>query len=523
MSGDGEESVQESEAVRELRERRERAHRGGGLDRIERQHDRGKLTARERIDYLLDDGTFREVGAFVEHQCTNFGMEDRTAPGDAVVGGYGEIDGRPTAVYAHDFTFLGGSVGSAVADKVCTVVDWAIDNRIPVVGLNDSAGARIQEGVDALDGFSRVFAKHTAASGVVPQVSVIMGPCAGGATYAPALTDFVFMVEDTSNAFITGPDVVETVTGEDVTKAELGGATAHSTKSGVAHATGPADEAVLDTVRRLLSYLPASAHEAPPAVAADDDPTRRTSGLEVIVPTESVKPYDVREVIGTIVDMDSFFEVRASWARNLVTGFARLDGYPLGVVANQPRMTAGTLDVEAAQKGARFVRFCDAFNVPILTLVDTPGFMPGSEQEHRGIIRHGAKLIHAYAEATVPLLTLVTRKAYGGAYIVMASKSLGADVNYALPEAEMAVLGPKPAVRILYGDEIEAADDPERRRQELIEEYRTSFANPYEPAKRGHLDDVVEPGTVRSRLVDDLSVLVRDAGDRGPKHGNIPL
>lgn len=511
-------------AVTDLRERRGEARPEGTDERVELQHGRGKLTAYERLEVLLDDGSFREFDRFVEHRCTNFDMEDRTALGDAVVTGYGTVDGRTVAVYAHDFTFLGGSVSEVVANKVCKVLDWAIDNGTPVIGLNDSGGARIQEGLDALTGFARIFAKHTEASGLVPQISVIMGPCAGGATYAPALTDFVFMVEDTAYAFITGPDVVEEVTGESVSKSELGGAETHTLLSGFAHGKAASEEAVLEDVRRLLAYLPMHCGESPPTVQSDDDRRRETPELEEIVPSELSKPYNVTRVVNAVVDEDSFFELRAGWARNLVTGFGRLDGEPVGVMANQPRIKAGTLDIGTAQKGARFVRCCDAFNIPVVTLVDVPGFMPGTEQEYGGVIRHGAKLIHAYAEATVPLLTVVTRKAYGGAYIVMGSKFLGADVNYAWPGAEMAVLGPRPAVRILYSSEIAQAEDPDARREELMEEFREHFANPYGAAKRGYVDDVIEPGETRWRLIDDLDALThRPVQYPNKAHGNIPL
>jgi len=511
-------------SLEELQRRREASRRGGGEERIERQHDRGKMTAHERVEYLLDDGTFVEFDPFVEHRSTNFGMDETRFPGDAVVTGYGEVDGRKIFVFAHDFTVLGGSVGEAVADKVCKVMDRAIDNGVPVVGINDSGGARIQEGVDSLVGFARIFRRNTEASGLVPQISAIMGPCAGGATYSPALTDFTFMVEDTSHMFITGPEVIETVTGEQISKEELGGAGSHSSKSGVAHFACRSEEAALDRIRRLLGYLPANNMADPPRVPSWDDPDRKLTGVTDIVPEAPRKPYDMTEVIDRLVDEDSFFETHRNWARNVVVGFARMDGRVVGVVANQPRVSAGTLDIDAAEKAARFVRFCDSFNVPIVTLVDVPGFMPGTDQEHNGIIRRGAKLIYAYAEATVPLLSVVVRKAYGGAYIVMSSKSLGSDVNYAWPGSEMAVLGPRGAVNILYRDELRAAENPETRRQELIDEFREEFANPYGPARRGYVDDVIEPKETRSRLVRDLEMLGRKRADSPPKdHGNIPL
>ncbi|WP_434530727.1 acyl-CoA carboxylase subunit beta [Haloarcula sp. NS06] len=512
------------DAVEELRQKRAEAELGGGEARIESQHEKGKMTARERIDFLVDDGTFNEVDPFVEHRSTNFGMEEKRFAGDAVVTGYGEVDGRKVFLFAHDFTVLGGSVGEVVADKICKVMDRAIENGVPVIGLNDSGGARIQEGVDSLVGFAKIFERNTKASGLIPQISAIMGPCAGGATYSPALTDFTFMVQDTSHMFITGPDVIETVTGEQVSKEELGGAGSHSTKSGVAHFSYPSEEEALENIRRLLSYLPANNMEDPPRVKPWDDPDREIPGVTDIVPSAPRKPYDMTKVIDAIVDEGSFFEVHGNWARNVVVGFSRMDGQSVGVVANQPRVSAGTLDIDAAEKAARFVRFCDSFNIPILTLVDVPGFMPGTDQEHNGIIRRGAKLIYAYAEATVPLLSVVVRKAYGGAYIVMSSKFLGSDVNYAWPGSEMAVLGPRGAVNILYRNEIADADDPDAKRQELMDEFRDEFANPYGPAKRGYLDDVIEPKETRKRLIQDLDLLQRKREDTPPKdHGNIPL
>jgi acetyl-CoA/propionyl-CoA carboxylase carboxyl transferase subunit len=522
--GDATDATDEESPLEELQRRRQASRRGGGEERIQRQHDRGKMTAHERIEYLLDEDTFVEVDPFVEHRSTNFGMDEKEFPGDAVVTGYGEVDGRKVFVFAHDFTVLGGSVGEVVADKICKVMDRAIDNGVPVVGINDSGGARIQEGVDSLAGFARIFERNTKASGLVPQISAIMGPCAGGATYSPALTDFTFMVEDTSHMFITGPDVIETVTGEQVSKEELGGAGSHSSKSGVAHFACHSEEEALDRIRRLLSYLPANNLADPPRVPSWDDPDRELEDVTNIVPEAPRKPYDMTAVIDRVVDEDSFFETHRNWARNVVVGFARMDGRVVGIVANQPRVSAGTLDIDASEKAARFVRCCDSFNVPIVTLVDVPGFMPGTDQEHNGIIRRGAKLIYAYAEATVPLLSVVVRKAYGGAYIVMSSKFLGSDVNYAWPGSEMAVLGPRGAVNILFRKEIAEADDPDARRQELMDEFREEFAHPYGPAKRGYLDDVIEPADTRSRLIDDLELLERKRTDSPPKdHGNIPL
>ncbi|ELZ23736.1 carboxyl transferase [Halosimplex carlsbadense 2-9-1] len=518
------ETADEETALEELRRRREESRLGGGEDRIERQHDRGKMTAHERVEYFLDDGTFAEVDAFVEHRATSFGMDEKEFPGDAVVTGYGDVNGRKVFVFAHDFTVLGGSVGEVVADKICKVMDRAVDAGVPVVGLNDSGGARIQEGVDSLVGFAKIFERNTKASGMIPQISAIMGPCAGGATYSPALTDFTFMVQDTSHMFITGPDVIETVTGEQVSKEELGGAGSHSTKSGVAHFACEDEEAALDDIRRLLSYLPQNNMEDPPRVASWDDPDRELDGITDIVPEAPRKPYDMTEVIDRVVDEDSFFEVHENWARNVVVGYARMDGRVVGIVANQPRVSAGTLDIDASEKAARFIRTCDSFNVPIVSLVDVPGFMPGTDQEHNGIIRRGAKLIYAYAEATVPLLSVVVRKAYGGAYIVMSSKFLGSDVNYAWPASEMAVLGPRGAVNILYRKELQQAENTDERRQELMDEFREEFAHPYGPAKRGYLDDVIEPKDTRKRLVRDLEMLERKREDSPPKdHGNIPL
>jgi acetyl-CoA/propionyl-CoA carboxylase carboxyl transferase subunit len=510
--------------VEDLRERKEAAERGGGEERIEAQHDRGKLTARERIDYFLDDDTFVEIDSLREHRSTNFDMDDNHVPGDGVVVGYGQVEGRRVYVFAHDFTVFGGSLGEAFAQKVCKVMDQAIENGAPIVGLNDSAGARIQEGIDSLAGYADIFHRNQQASGVVPQISAIMGPCAGGAVYSPAITDFVYMVEETSHMFITGPDVIETVTGEEVGFDELGGAKTHASESGVAHFTAADEKAAMDDIRYLLSFLPQNNVEDPPSVDAWDDPDRRDDSLVETVPDAPQKPYDMHDVIGGVLDQDSFFEVAEAFARNILTGFARLDGHAVGVVANQPRVNAGTLDIDASRKGARFVRFCDAFNIPIVTFVDVPGFMPGKDQERNAIINHGAKLLYAYSEATVPLLTVITRKAYGGAYDVMASKHIGADVNYAWPTAEIAVMGPQGAVNVLYDDELESAADVEARRQELIDEYRDAFATPYIAAKRGFVDDVLEPQETRPRLIADLELLRGKRADQPErKHGNIPL
>mgnify|MGYP000109066914 FL=1 len=510
--------------IEELREKLERAELGGGEARIESQHEKGKMTARERIDYFLDDDTFQEFDQLRTHRSHNFGMEKKQIPGDGVVTGYGEVNGRKVFVFAHDFTVFGGSLGEVFAEKVTKVMDKAMEVGAPVVGLNDSAGARIQEGVSALAGYADIFHRNQQASGVIPQISAIMGPCAGGAVYSPAITDFVFMVKDTSHMFITGPDVIKTVTGEEVGFEELGGATTHAGTSGVAHFAEDSEEDALDNIKRLLSYLPQNNVEDPPRVEPWDDPERRDEELTNIVPDQPRKPYDVTNVVDSVVDEGSFFEVQEDFAKNLVVGFARLDGRSIAVVANQPRVNAGTLDIEASEKGSRFVRFCDSFNIPILTFVDVPGFLPGTDQEHNGIIRHGAKLLYAFSEASVPLMTVILRKAYGGAYDVMASKHIGADVNYAWPTAEIAVMGPKGAVNVLYSDELEEAEDTDARREELIDEYREEFANPYTAADRGYLDAVIEPQETRPRLVEDLEMLESKRIDQPEKkHGNIPL
>jgi acetyl-CoA/propionyl-CoA carboxylase carboxyl transferase subunit len=510
--------------IEELRERKAEALKGGGEERIEAQHEKGKMTARERVEYFLDDGTFEEFDQLREHRSTNFDMEEKKVPGDGVVTGYGQVEGRTVFVFAHDFTVFGGSLGEVFAQKVTKMMDRALETGAPIIGLNDSAGARIQEGIDSLAGYADIFHRNQKASGVVPQISAIMGPCAGGAVYSPAITDFIFMIEETSHMFITGPDVIETVTGEQVGFEELGGASTHTGESGVAHFSAAAEEQALDDIRHLLSYLPQNNVEDPPSVEPWDDPERECTVAEDVVPDEPQKPYDITTVIGDVVDRESFFEVAESYARNIVTGFARLDGNSVGVVANQPRVNAGTLDIDSSLKGSRFVRFCDAFNIPILTFVDVPGFMPGTDQEHGGIIKHGAKLLYAYSEATVPLMTVITRKAYGGAYDVMASKHLEADVNYAWPTAEIAVMGPQGAVNVLYRDELSAAENPDELREELIEEYRETFANPYIAAERGFVDDVIEPTDTRRRLIHDLDVL-RSKRKENPsrKHGNIPL
>jgi acetyl-CoA carboxylase carboxyltransferase component len=510
--------------ILELRRRREEARLGGGQKRIDQQHARGKLTARERIDLLLDEGSFQELGVFVTQRTTGFGADKQTFYGDGVVTGYGTINGRLVYVFSQDFTVFGGSLGEAHAEKICRLMDLALKNGAPVIGLNDSGGARIQEGVVSLGGYADIFLRNTLASGVVPQISAIMGPCAGGAVYSPALTDFIFMVKDTSYMFVTGPDVVKTVTHEDVTFEQLGGAIVHNEKSGVAHFAADNEEHCISLVRKLLTYLPQNNMEEPPLVRPADDPLRAEPALDTIVPDSPSKPYDIKEVIHLIVDDGEFFEVQEHFAQNIVVGFARLNGRAVGIVAQQPMVLAGVLDINSSAKGARFVRFCDCFNIPLVTFEDVPGFLPGVGQEHGGIIRHGAKLLYAYCEATVPKLTVITRKAYGGAYDVMSSKHIRGDLNYAWPTAEIAVMGPDGAVNILYRDEIANAADPEAMKQKLVQEYRDHFANPYIAAGRGYIDDVIEPRQTRARLIAGLEMLQNKRDTNPPKkHGNIPL
>jgi propionyl-CoA carboxylase beta chain len=507
-----------------LRARREASKMGGGAAAIERQHARGKLTARERIDLLLDPGTFEELDPFKIHRCRDFGMEKKTVPGDGVVTGIGRVAGRPTAVFAQDFTVFGGSLSGANAEKVCKLMDMAMKIGCPIVGLNDSGGARIQEGVVSLGGYADIFLRNTLASGVVPQLSGVLGPCAGGAVYSPAITDFIVMVEESSYMYVTGPNVVKTVTHEEVTHEELGGAMAHASKSGVAHFRAGDDASAIATLQRLLSYLPQNNTEMPPPGPGTDDPNRMDERLNSIVPTDPNKPYDMREVIALIVDDGEFLEVHADYAENIVVGLAHLGGRVVGIVGNQPQILAGCLDVDASIKGARFVRFCDCFNIPIVTMEDVPGFLPGTDQEWNGIIRNGAKLLYAYCEATVPKLTVITRKAYGGAYDVMSSKHIRGDWNLGWPSAEVAVMGHKGAVEIIFRKEIAAAKDPAALQAKLEAEYRERFANPYVAAERGYLDDVIEPKTTRPRLIAALSLL-ENKRDRNPpkKHGNIPL
>jgi len=504
----------------ELRRRREQALLGGGAEAIRKQHEKGKLTARERIDLLADPGSFVEIDPFVTHRCVDFGMAEKRIPGDGVVCGHALVGGRPILLFAQDFTVFGGSLSGAYARKICKIMDTALKLGVPVVGLNDSGGARIQEGVESLGGYADIFLRNTLASGVVPQISAILGPCAGGAVYSPAITDFVVMAEGTSYMFVTGPNVVKTVTHEEVSFEELGGAETHASVSGVAHFSAADDAACLALVRRLLSYLPSNNREDPPALPPDDDPDRVDEGLDSVVPADPEKPYDMKIVVESVVDRGSFLEVMRDYARNIVVGFARFHGRVAGIVANQPAHLAGVLDIAASLKAARFVRFCDCFNIPLVTFEDVPGFLPGVDQEHGGIIKHGAKLLYAYCEATVPKVTVITRKAYGGAYDVMSSKHIRGDFNFAWPSAEIAVMGPKGAVETIFKKQIRGPEDEAR----LVEEYRKKFANPYIAAELGYIDDVFEPRFTRRRVITALDLL-RSKVDRNPpkKHGNIPL
>ncbi|MCB0077058.1 MAG: acyl-CoA carboxylase subunit beta [Anaerolineales bacterium] len=507
-----------------LNQMREQAQAAGGPARVERQHKAGKLTARERINLLLDDNTFQELGMFVQHREVNFGMMNNRPLGDGVVTGYGTVDGRLVYVFAQDFTVMGGSLGRAHADKIMRIMDLAMENGAPIIGLQDSGGARIQEGVAALGGYADIFLRNVMASGVVPQISAIMGPSAGGAVYSPALTDFVFMVQDTSYMYVTGPDVVKTVTHEEVTHEELGGAITHSTKSGVAHFASENEHHCLMQIRELLSYIPQNNLEEVPRKAAIDDPLRMEHELDDIVPENPNKPYDMKHVIELIVDDTEFFEVQPNFAANIIIGFARFAGRTVGIVAQQPQVLAGVLDIDSSTKAARFVRFCDAFNIPLVTLEDVPGFLPGVDQEYGGIIRHGAKLLYAYSEATVPKITVITRKAYGGAYDVMSSRHIRGDIVYAWPNAEIAVMGPQGAVNIIYRREIAAAEDPEATRAELIQEYKDTLANPYVAASYGYVDDVIEPHRTRPAIIAALEMLQNKRQENPPKkHGNIPL
>jgi acetyl-CoA carboxylase carboxyltransferase component len=512
------------EALEALARTKKEALEGGGPERVERQHKAGKLTARERVELLLDPGTFQEFDALATHRIHDFGLENRRIPGDGVITGYGSIDGRLVFVFSQDFTVFGGTLSLAHAEKICKILDQAMKVGAPVIGLNDSGGARIQEGVGSLGGYAEIFLKNTLASGVVPQISAIMGPCAGGAVYSPALTDFVFMVRHTSHMFVTGPDVVKTVTHEDVTFEELGGADVHFTKSGVAHFVADSDEQCLGMIRELLAYLPTNNLEDPPRQEARDDPSRTEESLDTIIPDSPTKPYDMKDVVRLVVDEGRFMEVMEGYAQNIIVGFARMDGRVVGVVAQQPAVLAGVLDIDSSIKGARFVRFCDCFNIPLVTFEDVPGFLPGVGQEHGGIIKHGAKLLYAYCESTVPKVTVITRKSYGGAYCVMSSKHIRGDINFAWPTAEIAVMGPEGAVNIIYRRELAAAQDSEALRERLVREYRDKFANPYIAARLGYIDEVIEPRNTRVKIIKALRMLDGTRQSNPPKkHGSIPL
>nr|WP_236777876.1 carboxyl transferase domain-containing protein [Anoxybacter fermentans] len=510
--------------IRELYDKRERLMKGGGEEKIKKQHSKGKLTARERIKLLLDENSFVEVNPFMSHRCVDFGMDKVDAPGDGVVTGYGTIHGRLVFVFAQDFTVMGGSLGEIHAARICKIMDMAKEMGAPIIGLYDSGGARIQEGVLALNGFGEIFARNALCSGVVPQISVIMGPCAGGAVYSPALTDFVFMVDNTSQMFLTGPEVIKSITGEEVTMEELGGSITHAVKSGVAHFTASSEEECMEQVRRLLSFIPSNNLEDAPMGLAKNGEIFDENAVKDLIPDHPNKPYDMKKVINHLVDQGDFMEIHARFAKNIIVGFGRLNGRTVGIVANQPMHKAGCLDIDASDKASRFIRFCDAFNIPLLTLVDVPGFLPGVSQEYGGIIRHGAKLLYAYTEATVPKITLVVRKAYGGGYIAMCSKSLGADLVYAWPTAEIAVMGPEGAANIIFRKEIAAARDPEMVRQKKIAEYREQFANPYVAAKAGIVNDVLSFEETRMRLINSLEMLENKRVSKPQrKHGNMPL
>jgi propionyl-CoA carboxylase beta chain len=511
-----------NDSLRRLEDLKERARLGGGIERIERQHQAGKLTARERLEILLDEGSFTELDMFVTHRITDFPLEK--IPGDGVVTGYGTIHGRKVYVFSQDFTVFGGSLSLAYAEKICKIMDLALKAGVPIIGLNDSGGARIQEGVSSLGGYADIFLRNTLASGVIPQISAVMGPCAGGAVYSPAITDFIFMVKGTSTMYVTGPRVVKAVTQEDVSHEELGGAKVHAQKSGVAHFMEENDPACLERIRELITYIPQNNRAEPPLVPTEDPPDRRSEELRDILPDNPNKPYDMHEIIRRVVDNGVFLEVHKDYAQNIIVGFARLNGRSVGIVANQPAMLAGVLDIDSSIKGARFVRFCDCFNIPIITFVDVPGFLPGTDQEWHGIIKHGAKLLYAFAEATVPKVTIIVRKAYGGAYDVMSSKHIRGDFNYAWPTAEIAVMGPEGAVEIIYRRELEGADDPEALKEKFAQEYREKFANPFVAAERGYIDDVIDPADTRPVLIRSLEMLTSKR-DQNPwkKHGNIPL
>jgi acetyl-CoA carboxylase carboxyltransferase component len=512
------------ERLEELRRRKDEALHAGSESSVERQHAKGKMTARERIDYLLDEGSFQELDMLARHRAHGMGMDDNRPYTDGVVTGFGTIDGRKVCVFSQDFTVFGGALGEVFAEKIHKLMDLASSIGVPMIGLNDGAGARIQEGVVSLNSYGGIFHRNVLASGVIPQISVIMGPCAGGAVYSPAMTDFIFMVRETSHMFITGPDVVKTVTGEDVTLEQLGGAMSHATKSGVATFVSADEKACLEEVRYLLSFLPSNNLEEPPVLEVGDDPERRAPELTELMPASPNQPYDMKKVVAAVVDDGDFFEYHAHWAMNLVCGFARIGGRVVGVVGNQPQILAGVLDIDSSEKGARFVRTCDSFNIPLVTFVDVPGFMPGTDQEYGGIIRHGAKLLYAYCEATVPRIQVITRKAYGGAYVVMNSKSIGADLAYAWPSAELAVMGPQGAVEILYRRELAEAGDAAGRRTELVDEYIERYANPYLAAERGFVDDVIDPAETRAVLHRALDVLATKREELPKrKHGNVPL
>ena len=507
-----------------LKEKRAASQLGGGEKRIKAQHKKGKLTARERIELLVDEDSFQELGMFVEHRATSFGLDKQKIPGDGVVTGYGTIHGRPVYVFSQDFTVLGGSLSETHAEKICKIMDLALTSQTPIIGLNDSGGARIQEGVVSLAGYADIFYRNTRASGVIPQLSVIMGPCAGGAVYSPALTDFIFMVEDTSYMFVTGPNVVKTVTHEEVTSEDLGGAKAHAEKSGVNHFTSPTDVTVLKEVRDLMSYLPQNCNSLAPHPSKFEFDKNKLEKISSILPDNANLPYDIRDVIDCVIDDNSFREVHKDFATNIVVGFARVEGRTIGVVANQPISLAGVLDIDASRKGARFVRFCDAFNIPLLTFEDVPGFLPGTDQEWNGIIVHGAKLLYAFSEATVPRITIITRKAYGGAFDVMNSKNIGADLNFAWPNAEIAVMGAKGAAEIIFKREIASAKDPEEKWKEKELEYAEMFANPYKAAARGIIDDVILPAETREKVIAAFKMLENKREELPPKkHGNIPM
>jgi len=500
------------------------AELGGGEKRIAKQHESGKFTARERINLLLDEGSFIEMDKFVTHRCTDFGMEKQKIPGDGVVTGYGMINSRKIYIFAQDFTIFGGSLSGAYAEKVVKIMDMAMKHGVPLIGLNDSGGARIQEGVVSLGGYADIFLRNTLASGVIPQISVIMGPCAGGAVYSPAITDFIIMVKKTSYMFITGPEVIKAVTHEDVTKEELGGAIAHSTKSGVCHLAGEDEKESLGMVRELLSFIPQNNADDPPYEPTDDDPLREDESLNEIVPDNPNKPYDIKEIINSVADDRYFFEIQEHFAPNIIVGFMRLGGHSVGVVANQPAHLAGVLDIDASIKGGRFVRFCDAFNIPLIVFEDVPGFLPGLDQEYGGIIKHGAKLLYAFCEATVPKLTVITRKSYGGAYCVMNSKHIRADFNFAYPTSEIAVMGPDGAVNIIFRNELKESDDPVARKDELVADFRDKFSNPYKAAELGYVDEVIMPQQTRPRLIRALEMSMSKRDSNPPKkHGNIPL